>query len=464
MGIDIKTIPQAFELPRPRWPVIEAWIEAHLSESEREEAWESVVQQWLETLAEALEGAYHLQRSARFRLLLPDDHSRAKSLLGRIELTLGRLEELLGELPAMRLPGPRVVLLFADIEAYYDHVKFFDPPEGEFGQTSGMCIRSGYPHIAISPGYPEWLDSVIAHELAHLCVQELGLPPWLNEGLAQLMETLVIGDTGALSDLEKLARAKQLWIEEGIQDFWWGFGFHKAGEIQNASYVLAEVLVNLLVNDHGAEFGRFLREARAEDAGESAAREHLGLELGELATSFLGPGSWQLAPRDPHILSRRAAFHADRGALAEALQDYDEALRIDASSVGALLGRALLHHERGDHAAEVADCERAIEVAPDEALAHNNLAWALATCPDAEIRDGRRAVEHATRAAEGTNYETWFCLGTLAAAHAETGDFEKAIRWAEESLERAPEEEHEGCRARLSSYREGRPWHDGSGS
>jgi len=28
MGIDIKTIPQAFELPRPRWPVIEAWIEA----------------------------------------------------------------------------------------------------------------------------------------------------------------------------------------------------------------------------------------------------------------------------------------------------------------------------------------------------------------------------------------------------------------------------------------------------
>ena len=65
------------------------------------------------------------------------------------------------------------------------------------------------------------------------------------------------------------------------------------------------------------------------------------------------------------------------------------------------------------------------QIEPDEGLL-NNLAWVLATSPDDKLRDGKRAIELATKAAEVSNYETPHVLSTLAAAYAETGDFEKA--------------------------------------
>ena len=65
----------------------------------------------------------------------------------------------------------------------------------------------------------------------------------------------------------------------------------------------------------------------------------------------------------------------------------------------------------------------------------NNFAWVLATSPDDEFRDGKRAVELATKAAEQTNYETPHILSTLAAAYAETGDFENAKKWSAKAVE-----------------------------
>ena len=50
----------------------------------------------------------------------------------------------------------------------------------------------------------------------------------------------------------------------------------------------------------------------------------------------------------------------------------------------------------------------------------------LATSPDDKLRDGARAVKLATKAAEASGYETPHILSTLAAAYAETGDFENA--------------------------------------
>ena len=47
----------------------------------------------------------------------------------------------------------------------------------------------------------------------------------------------------------------------------------------------------------------------------------------------------------------------------------------------------------------------------------------LATSPDAKLRNGRRAIELATRACELTKYKAAYILSTLAAAYAETGDF-----------------------------------------
>jgi lipopolysaccharide biosynthesis regulator YciM len=63
----------------------------------------------------------------------------------------------------------------------------------------------------------------------------------------------------------------------------------------------------------------------------------------------------------------------------------------------------------------------------------NNLAWALATSPDASKRDGKRAVQLAERACDLTQYQQPIMVGTLAAAYAEAGRFDDAVATAQKA-------------------------------
>lgn len=95
--------------------------------------------------------------------------------------------------------------------------------------------------------------------------------------------------------------------------------------------------------------------------------------------------------------------------------------------------------------------------------AHNNIAWIFSTIPLDSMRDGKKAIEHATRACELTDWKSAAFLDTLAAACAEAGDFENAIKWqstAREFLEKDDEANIEGFESRLELYREGKPYRE----
>jgi malic enzyme len=82
----------------------------------------------------------------------------------------------------------------------------------------------------------------------------------------------------------------------------------------------------------------------------------------------------------------------------------------------------------------IAHYQKALQINPDDAEAQNNLARVPATCPQASLRDGNKAVELAQRANQLTGGGNPVVLGTLdvrarrinepmklAAAHAITG-------------------------------------------
>ena len=79
----------------------------------------------------------------------------------------------------------------------------------------------------------------------------------------------------------------------------------------------------------------------------------------------------------------------------------------------------------------------AVELDPQSALALNNLSWLLATAPDPAVRDGRRAVQAAVRAADLTSRRLPVYLGTLAAAYAENEQFDEAVAAANAAIARA---------------------------
>ena len=61
---------------------------------------------------------------------------------------------------------------------------------------------------------------------------------------------------------------------------------------------------------------------------------------------------------------------------------------------------AAAYVELGQWEEAIAQYNHLVEEGPQIAAAHNDLAWLLATCPDAKVRDAARAVELAKRAVE----------------------------------------------------------------
>lgn len=123
------------------------------------------------------------------------------------------------------------------------------------------------------------------------------------------------------------------------------------------------------------------------------------------------------------------------------------------------LGDVLL--AKADLSGAIKRYQEAIESAPDQFSANNNLAWLLATEPDPSIRNPAEAVRLAEHANSLPGSQDQGSLGTLAAAYAAAGRMDEAIQIAEQALARAEAKGDAAAvaqlREQLELHRQGKP-------
>jgi tetratricopeptide (TPR) repeat protein len=113
----------------------------------------------------------------------------------------------------------------------------------------------------------------------------------------------------------------------------------------------------------------------------------------------------------------------------------------------------------GEFDRAIADYNEAIRINPEGAWPYGARAWLWATCRSDKIRDGKNAVESATRACELCDWKDANAISALAAAHAEAGDFESAVKWQSKAIELATDEKNkDDYRTRLKLYQEKKPY------
>jgi tetratricopeptide (TPR) repeat protein len=166
------------------------------------------------------------------------------------------------------------------------------------------------------------------------------------------------------------------------------------------------------------------------------------------------------------LVPTETVFYRDRGNIAlarkqydPALADYSKSIELDPRYAVPWLQRGKTWAAKKEYARALADYEKAAEVAGKDSSAslfYTTLALFRAGCPDAEFRDGKKALEAAQRAYELTKGPAE--LAALAAAHAELGQFDRAVEWQTRAIDSAPAEEKEQYRDRLKRYQDQKPY------
>lgn len=201
-----------------------------------------------------------------------------------------------------------------------------------------------------------------------------------------------------------------------------------------------------------------------------------------------------LRPSVPAFLAR-AKVARDAGRPQSAIEDLGKALELDPKNIAARAGRVDLLDQQGDFAGAIADAKILAEAPVTDpfdrlergyartklgrfadALAdyeqsyaetrHNQprsattaLALLYAAAPDESVRDGKRAMALALEARQYPGGDSAYFYAALAAAHAEAGLFEEAIRLQEKAIEllAQPGSDRQSAETRLAGYRAGKP-------
>ncbi len=108
--------------------------------------------------------------------------------------------------------------------------------------------------------------------------------------------------------------------------------------------------------------------------------------------------------------------------------------------------------------------EESIAADPTFPWSYSDLAWHLATSENPAERNGQEAVKFALETCEIDDYHYWCFLDTLAASHAENGEFQESVKWITEAIANCDDADRvEEMKKSLERYKAGNsfPLQDG---
>jgi tetratricopeptide (TPR) repeat protein len=144
-----------------------------------------------------------------------------------------------------------------------------------------------------------------------------------------------------------------------------------------------------------------------------------------------------------------------------ALADINQAIALNPNFEKAYVRRSFINLEKGDYAQTIANLNEIIQRDPQDVTTYNRLGWLLAVCPDSKFRNGPEAVKNATKACDLTQWNRPAFIDTLAAAYAEAGDFNNAVKWETQflAMQNIDAGNHSDAQDRLALYQAKQPYH-----
>ncbi len=274
-------------IPILDWKVLRAWASSNFDEARIKTAIEQGRRAWLLHLRDVTGPQAHLYESDDSLILSSIEPDAVKAIAEYVSITRRRIRKVLQGVGSFPSDGKSIFLLLDSKDDYYHYVSIYYPEEGEFAFSGGMFIDAGCPHFVAVRNDLSMLEPVIAHEMAHLALSPLRLPKWLDEGIAVNTEYRLTGPSPRLFTPQELhQKHKRFWNPERIQEFWSGKSFDRTDDGNMLSYELARIIVEQLAGQW-ENFSRFVNSAGRHDAGASAARDMLGIDLGYVAAALL---------------------------------------------------------------------------------------------------------------------------------------------------------------------------------